>query len=104
MTTYPDISLSYEQFNDDQPFEPIQLDYALPSSLADKEASKLTAIVTYKTRYTDNGKIITISFGLGESISVYTIIGIPTFKACELVLDLSADRVSSKLLDADFDL
>ena len=54
--------------------------------LADKEASKLTAIVTYKTRYTYvNGKMITISFGLGGSISVNAIIGLPTFRAWELV-------------------
>ena len=77
----------------------------MPSSLPDKEASKLTAIVTYKTRYIDsNRKMITISFGLGDSISVNAIIGLPTFKAWELVLDLSADRVSSKPLDVDFAL
>ena len=78
---------------------------AVPSLLADKEASKLTDIVTYKTRYTDvNGKMLTISFGLGDSISVNTIIGLPTFRAWELVLNLSSNRVSSKLLDVDFDL
>ena len=66
MTTYPDIVLSYEKFDDDQPFKPIQLDCAVPSLLVDKEANKLTAMATYKTSYTDsNGKMITILFGLG---------------------------------------
>ena len=86
MTTYSDIVLSYKQFDDE--FEPIQLDCDVPSLLADKEASKLTDIVTYMTRYTDsNGKMITVSFGLGDSISVNAIIGLPTFRAWELVLD-----------------
>ena len=52
MTTYPDIVLNYDQFDDDQPFESIQLDFAVPSSLSDKEASKLTALFTYNTKYT----------------------------------------------------
>ena len=81
------------------------MDCAVPSSLADKESSKSTAIVTYKTRYTDvNGKMITISFGLGDSISVNAIIGLPTFRAWEFVLDLSADCVSSKLFDMNSNL
>ena len=75
----------------------------MPSLLADKEASKLADIFTYKTSYIDgNGKIITISFVLGDAMSVNAIIGLPTFNAWELVLDLSADRVSSKLLDVNF--
>ena len=77
----------------------------MPSSLADKEASKLTDIFTYKTSYTyGNKKMIIISFGLVDSISVNTVIVLPTFRSQELVLDLSADHVSSKLLDVNFDL
>ena len=37
-------------------------------------------------------------------VSMNAIIGLPTFRAWKLVLDLSADHVSSKLLDVDFDL
>ena len=45
-----------------------------------------------------------LRFRSEDSISVNTIIGLPTFQAWELVLDLSADRVSSKLLDVNFEL
>ena len=52
MTTYPEIVASYEHYDDDTPFQPITLDCAVPSSTAEKDASKLPAVVTYKTRYT----------------------------------------------------
>ena len=48
--------------------------------------------------------MIILSFGLGDSISVNAIIGLPTFKTWGLILDLSCDRASSKLLNVDFDL
>ena len=37
---------SYEQYDNDNPFNPITLDYAVPSSDSDKVANKLTAVVT----------------------------------------------------------
>ena len=105
MTTYPDIVVSYEQYNDENPFRPITLDCAVPTSAAEKEASKLSAVVTYMTRYTDdNGKPITLSFGLGDDVTVNAIIGIPTFRAWKLILDISENRAISKLLSIFFDL
>ena len=53
ITTYPDIVDSYERFDDDNAFQPITLEYDVPSSAAEKDARKLSAIVTYKTRYKD---------------------------------------------------
>ena len=44
------IIVSYEWFDDDAVFQPLTLDCAIPLSLDDKEASKFTVVVTYKTR------------------------------------------------------
>ena len=49
MTTYPDIVASYERDDDADAFQPITLDYDVPTSAAEKEVSKLSAVVTYKT-------------------------------------------------------
>ena len=84
ITTYPSIVISYEQFDDTDAFFPLALDCAVPSADADMVANKSTAVVTYKTRYTDNdGKPVTLSFGLGKAIKVNAIIGLPTFKSVE---------------------
>ena len=66
ITAYPDIVLSYEQYDDDNPFHPITLDCDIPASEAEKESGKFSAVVTYKSSYCDmDGKIIPVSFGLG---------------------------------------
>ena len=105
MTTYPDIVDSYEHFNDDNPFQPIELDCAVPNSDSKQNRNKLTAVVTYKTRYCNlDGKPMNISFGLGESISVNAIIGLPTLKEFKMVLDVDSGIATSKLLNKDFKL
>ena len=105
ITEYPHIVEKYEQYDDAQPFWPITLDCALPASEAEKTTSKLTAVVTYKTRYVDKqGKNLTLSFGLGESIQVNAIIGLPTIKEWKLVLDIDGKVAASKEIGIDFDL
>ena len=47
---------------------------------------------------------MTISFGLGESISVNAIIGLPTLKEFKMVLDVDSGIATSKLLNKDFKL
>ena len=72
---------------------------------AEKDSGKLTVVVTYKTRYhTSNGEKITLSFGLGEAIKVNTMLGLPTFRALKLVLDVDDAKVTYKLLSIDFEL
>ena len=62
-------------------------------------------MVTYKTRYiTPEGKNMTISFGLGEYISVNVIIGFLTIKEWKIVLYVDAGLATSKLLRKLFDL
>ena len=81
MTMYPHIVESYEKYDDANPFQPITLDLALPASKTEMDAGKLSAVVTYKTRYFDkNGKIMTISFELGDYITVNAIIGVLTYR------------------------
>ena len=81
MTEYPEIGDIYECFDDNKPFRPITLDCAIPSSDTEKEAWKLMAVVIYKTRYEySDGKMVKLSFGLGDEIAVNAIIGLHIFK------------------------
>ena len=105
MTKYPHLVEKYEQFDDANPFRPITLDCAVPQSEAEKTTGKLTAVVTYRTRYVDKvGKNLTLSFGLGASIRVNAIIGLPTFREWKIVLNVDSKRASSKLLECYFEL
>ena len=100
ISDHPNIVESYEQYNDIKPFAPISLACAIPSSEENKQDSKLTAVVTYKTRYHDsNGKSVTLSFVLGLAIKVNAIVGLPTFRAWKLILDLDTNQLVSKKLD-----
>ena len=47
---------------------------------------------------------MTVSFGLGESISVNVIIDLPIIKEWKLVLDVDAKMATSKLFGVHFDL
>ena len=47
---------------------------------------------------------VELSFGLGKAIKVNAIIGLPTFKQWKLILDLDANRATSKILGVYFDL
>ena len=50
------------------------------------------------------GAPVELSLGLGKAITVNAIIGIPTFKTWKLILDLEANRATSKTLGIYFDL
>lgn len=76
ITTYPDIVRSYKQCDDANPFQPITVQCAIPASETKYDSNKLSAVITYKTRYCDkDGKLIMVLFGLGETITVNAIIG-----------------------------
>lgn len=59
----------------------------------------MKAIVTYYTRYIVNGTALTISFGLGDSITVNGIVGLPTLREWKMVLDMDYGVTYSKLLN-----
>ena len=79
MTKYRDIFHRYEQFDDNNPFEPIMLEDTLNvDSAKEFEADRLTSTVTYNTCYTDsNGKPGRSTFGPGATVSVNAIVGLP---------------------------
>ena len=92
--------VQYEECNDNRPFTPLGLDCAIPTAdAANSLDGKLTAVVTYATRYKlPNGEYATVKFGLGKDITVNAIVGIPTIKLLKLVLDLDDHRCLSKVL------
>ena len=74
------------------------LDCAVPTitDSANNLSGKLTAIITYKTRYTKPcGSPVFLKFGLGEDIKVNAIIGIPQLKIWELLINLKENKCVS---------
>ena len=105
ITNYPSIVESHEKFDDAVPYQPIILHYAIPASDTEKDTCKLSAVVSYKTRYNkSDGNMMNISFGLGEVIKVNTVAELRTFREMKLVLDINASCVASKVLGIYFDL
>ena len=88
MTNHPSIVHKYEEYRDPDPFEPLSLDGAVPNPTSNNVSNKLTSVVTYRTQYTSNkNKPVTMSIGLGESIQVNAILGIPQIQEWGLVID-----------------
>ena len=108
MTEYPELVLNYSRYDDRDPFLPIELQCALSeenSTAPTDEANKLIAVVTYRTPYIDQkGKPVTLSFGLGENVSVRTIIGLPTLKAWKGVIDFVQNKMIAHTIGRRFNL
>ena len=103
ITTYPSIVKSYEVYNDDNAFNPLTLDFAVPTESSSATSNQLTSVVTYFTRYKlPNGELATISFGLGQNVLVNAIIGLPLLKKWKMILNLEVDQFSSKALNLWF--
>ena len=105
ITKYPEIVVSYEEHDDANPFCPITLECAVDVSSPNARnlLDKLTAVVTYKTGYTDDaGEKVHVSFGLGAGDGPNAIIGIPTFKKWKIVLDISSNMMVAKSLNKQF--
>ncbi len=101
ITTFPTCVHSYEEYNDSNPFSPISLEGVTTdsSSSEDFESGKLTALVRYHTRYSErNGTKKLLSFGLGESVAVNGLIGLPTLRDWKMVIDLDDNLAFSKNL------
>ena len=77
-----DLVERFERFDDaTNPFDPMKLHGAIgdPKDYDESTHGILSAVVTYKTplRHRSSGERITISFALGDDMSVNTIIGLP---------------------------
>lgn len=107
MTTYPDIVAEYIQYDDNNPFEPIQLSCAVQDlNTVQAEHGKLTAIVRYWTRYKvgDSEKHMILSFGLGAGVAVNTIIGLPTLRQWGSSIDLGSNMLTAPALKIKFQM
>ena len=97
--------LQYIQFDDVHPFESLRL-YCAVEDLAKTESmyGKLNAIVRYWLRYKNDGKNVILSFDLGASVTVNSIVGIPTIKAWKYLLDFECDELIARGLKNKFPL
>ena len=81
MTAHPHWVVEYIQYDNSNPFQPLQLACAVRDlEKAESMHGKLTAIVRYWMRYQVNDKYITLYFGLGADVVVNSIIGLPTLR------------------------
>ena len=87
VTKYPDIVDPYEQFDDANPFRTIVLSGNIDTDdMENFESGNLTAVVTYKTRYDKvYGTPVKVSFGLGWSLGVNEIVGLPSLTDWKMI-------------------
>ena len=105
MTKFPYLVSNFEQFDDPAAFKPISLDCAVPSAAADGLKNQLTAVVTYKTWYMlPTGQPALLSLGLGESIGPNAILGIPTLRSWQIIVNLSKNIAVSEEFNLSFPL
>jgi len=105
MTKYPSIIAEYTQYDNSTPFKPIRLSVALKGlDGCDIMKNKLTAVVRYWTPYLDkNGNHQeVISFGLGESITFNSMVGLPLLMDWEASVCFKSNCMSSVLLQRRF--
>ena len=105
MTTYPEIVCSFEQFDDENPFEPLSLACAVSIEEITASYGRLTSVVTYHTQYNDkNGVNMKLAFGLGAEVAVNAIIGLPTLRKWKSSIDIGNNMFISALLGLSFPL
>ena len=103
-TTYPHIIKDWIEFDDKNRFEPLALNCAVKDlEGVENNIGKLTALVTYYTRYSFADKTpVFLSFGLGSEVAVNAIVGKPTLKAWKGCIDFASDTFTSENLRLAF--
>jgi hypothetical protein len=84
----PELVHAYESFDEMNPFKPIRLIGALrnPDDVSQEVTGALTAVIRYKTPYVDcNGNPVLLSFALGDTVSCYTILGLPAINGMNMI-------------------
>ena len=81
MTMHPHLVAEYIKFDDSRPFEPLQLHCTVADLEQAKSIHGRLTIVRYWLLYEQDGKGVLLLFGLGDSVTVKSIVGIPTIKA-----------------------
>jgi hypothetical protein len=107
MSTYPEIVVDYCEHNDPIPFQPLSLRCAIdkpnPNEPSQQDLSNcLTKVVTYRTKYTLNGKPALIQFGLGDNVAVRSILGIPFLRTWGCDILLSRNCVIANAIGVEF--
>jgi hypothetical protein len=103
----PDIVADFVSFDDSNPFEPIKLGGAIrdPKEFVSHDHGNLTAVIRYYTPYTDiTGSPITLSFALGNDVTVNTIFGLPMLCDLDAVISLRSNSMHSRSLNCDFSI
>lgn len=63
---------------------------------------RLTAIIRYWFRYECNDKKVVLSFGLGASVTVNSIDGIPTIKEWKCTMDFESNKLVARGINTEF--
>ena len=94
MMTHPHLVVEYMQFDDCWSVEPLQLHCAVEDLVqAEPMHMKLTTIVRYWLRYKQDEKQIILSFGLEYSVTVNSIVGIPTIESWRILLSFESHEL-----------
>jgi hypothetical protein len=107
MRENPDIVAIFECFDNSNPFEPIKLGGAIrnPDDCNKTLHGQLTAIICYKTPcVARNGSPVRVSFGLGNNMTVNTILGMPVIKDLGMLPNFRTALVTCKDTAATFDI
>jgi len=100
MSRYPDIVAEYLECGPGTKYDLVKLKVAATQSDTEGkfDDGTLSAIIHYKTPYFINSHRLTLSFALGKTLSLRTILGIPSLEAMHGVLDLCGKTLSLKRL------
>ena len=106
VTKYPDSVDSYEQFDYANAFREIVLVGNLDTGdTKDFESGKLTAVVTFKTRYEKVDETpVKVSFGLGSSVDVNSFFGPPFLTDCKMIWDFNKSKAHYKVMQISLPL
>ena len=105
MKKHPHLVAEYNQIDDSRPFEPLQLHCAVMDlERVESMHGKLTVIVRCWLRYDRDGKGVLLSFNLGDSVTVNSIVDIPTIKAWKSIFDFNANIKVAKRFKTTFPL
>jgi hypothetical protein len=105
MHKHPDLVVSFECFDDANPFELIKLGGAIchPNNYNKLVHGQLTPIIRYKMSYMDlDSNPIHISFGLGHNMTLNTILGMSIIKDLGMIPNFWAGTVVCEDTTATF--
>ena len=105
METSPELVHEYEEFDGENPFDPIKLEGAItnPQNYDENQHGILCAVIRYRTPFPCKNGFRLLSFALGKDISVDAIIGLPTIMDLELTYTFKPyAHISSDVLQRTF--